>query len=119
MFNISCKFATVWNVQVKDKMVLADVTVGKKNQDRTYTNSKYFKVKFVGKSYEMAKLMVDKDKINILSGMLGKREWEKKYYDDCVVFEIEFSDGVARNNIVTGTDLGDFETIEDDNELPF
>ena len=96
MFNITGKFCRVWEVEVKENMVLVNLTVSKRNQDNTYMNSKYFKVKFVGKCLQDAKQLVKGDKIDILSGMIGKREYQGKYYDDVVIFSFEPSEGSAK-----------------------
>lgn len=118
MFNITGRFCKVWSVTIKENMVLVDLTTSKKNQDGTYTNSKYFKVKFVGKCLNDAKRLAEGDKIDILSGMIGKREYQGKYYDDLVVFSFEPSEGSAKVSQDDG-----FTQIEDDSyldsEIPF
>ena len=114
MFNITGRFCKVWSVTIKENMVLVDLTTSKKNQDGTYTNSKYFKVKFVGKCLNDAKRLEEGDKIDILSGMIGKREYHGKYYDDLVVFSFEPSEGSAKVSQDDG-----FTELDDSDEIPF
>jgi len=116
MFNITGKYCKVWAVDIKENMVLVDLTTSKKEKDGSYTNSKYFKVKFVGKCLQQAQQLQEGDKIDITNGMIGKRKYQEKYYDDVVVFGFEYSDGSTR----TKQDESGFEPIEDDgDELPW
>lgn len=111
-FNITAKFAKVWKVEVRDRMVLVDLSVSRKNKDGDYVSSKYFKVKFVGKCVDDAKRLQEGDKINILSGLIGKREHEKKWYDDVTVFEFEWAESKGGN--------GGFTHVDDDSDdLPW
>jgi hypothetical protein len=96
MFNITAKYCKVWKAEAKENMVLVDLSTSKKDKDGKYVNSKYFKVKFVGKCLQDAKRLADGDKINIMSGLIGKREYQGKYYDDVIVFEFEPSEGSAK-----------------------
>ena len=113
MFNITGRFCKVWKVEAKENMVLVDLTTSKKNQDGSYTNSKYFKVKFVGKCLQDAKLIAEGDKIDITNGMIGKREYQGKYYDEVVVFAFEPSEGSAK------TSQDEWTPDTSDDSIPF
>lgn len=113
-FNFTGKYVKVWSVTAKENMVLVDLSTSKKDKDGKYVNSKYFKVKFVGKCLQDAKRLAEGDKINILSGLLGKREYQGKYYDDVVVFDFEPSEGSAKVSQDDG-----FTQIEDTDDLPW
>lgn len=66
----STKYVSVFNVDIKEKYVAANLTTGKKNPDETYTNM-YWKARFVGeKALEKAKALKNKDKIEILKGTI-------------------------------------------------
>lgn len=118
MFNITAKYCKVWNVEVKDKMVLVDLSVSKKNQDGTYTNSNYKKCKFVGKHVDDARTLVKGDVINVTNGLIGKREYDKKYYDDVVIFGFEIEKKVEAKEETYNAD--DFMEIDEDmDSIPF
>ena len=130
MFNITGKYCKVWAVDIKENMVLVDLTTSKKEKDGTYTNSKYFKVKFVGKCLQAAQQLQEGDKIDITNGMIGKRKYQEKYYDDVVVFGFEYSDGSTRtaqdekpadqsSNFGEDFSTDGFQSIEDDSDIPF
>jgi hypothetical protein len=116
MFNISGKYCKVWRTEIKDSMVLVDLSTSRKDKDGKYINSKYFKVKFVGKCLQQAQQLAEGDKINIISGLIGKREYQGKYYDDVVVFEFEYSEGSTKTTV---DEFAGFETDDSDDDLPW
>ncbi len=64
------KYVSVFTIDIKEKYVAANLTTGKKNPDKAYTNM-YWKARFVGEeAYEKAKALKDKDKIEILKGTI-------------------------------------------------
>ena len=69
----STKYVSIFKVVIEDKCVKANLTTSKKNAnnaDEKYSNM-YWKAKFVGeKAFEKAKLLKDKDKIEILKGTI-------------------------------------------------
>lgn len=65
----STKYVSVFQVEDKGKYMLANLSTSKKNQDNTYTNM-YWRAKFVGLAYEKAKELKDKDKIEIVQGIV-------------------------------------------------
>lgn len=66
---MSTKYVSVFNPEVKEKYVQANITTSKKNDDNTYDNM-YWKARFVGKAFEAAKELKDKDKIEITNGIV-------------------------------------------------
>ena len=117
MFNITAKYCRVWQVDTKGKYVSVDLSTSKKNQDGTYTNSSWKGVKFVGKSVDMARTLQKGDTVDIKSGMLGKREYQGKWYDDIIVFEFEL---VRKNEKPSEENQGGFVPVDIESDmLPF
>lgn len=117
MFNITnSKYVKIWEVDIKDKMVLVQLSTSKKERDNSYTNSSY-KAKFVGKAYLGAAELQRGDTIEIKSGLIGKREYQGKWYDDVVIFEFEIMEKKEKTDIPSG-----FQAMDDDDldsETPF
>ena len=117
MFNITARFAKVWSVDIQDKYVKIDLSTTKKNQDGTYTNSSWKGVKFLGKSVDMARTLQKGDTVDIKSGILGKREYQGKWYDDIVIFEAEL---VRKNEKSSEENQGGFVPVDIESDmLPF
>ena len=119
MFNVTAKYVKVWKVDVKEKMVLVDLSVSKKNQDGTYSKSSYKNVKFVGKQLEEAKTMQKGDTIHISNGMIGKREYNGSWYDDVIVFGWELVEKAKEKPAETSYNTDDFASMEDTDDVPF
>ena len=113
-FNITGRWIKIWKVEVKEKMVVCDVSTSDKQHDGTYKNSNYYGVKFVGKCFDDAKSLNKGDSIEIINGKIGKREWEKKYFDDVVVFAFKLEEGKSNDSGFTPVDDPDIN-----NGLPF
>ena len=77
-FNITGRFIKIWEVDVKEKMVLCDLSTSEKNKDGEWESSNYYKVKFVGKCFENAKSLKKGDTIEIISGKIGKRKYQDR-----------------------------------------
>lgn len=88
MFNISeSRYVKVWDVEIKDRYVSADLSTSKKEKDGTYTNINYKFCKFVGGAFEQAKSLNKGDTITIEKGAIGKRKGKDgKVWDDVVIF---------------------------------
>lgn len=116
MFNISeSKYVKVWDVEIKDRYVSADLSTSKKEKDGTYTNSNYKFCKFVGGCLNDAKRLQKGDSITILKGAIGKRKSKDgKIWDEVVIFSFEPSEGSAKVSQDDG-----FTQIEDDSDIPF
>lgn len=69
MFNITGKYISVFEIEDKGKYCMVNLSTPKKNKDDTYSYM-YWKGKFVGKSYEKAKKLKDRDKIEITNGII-------------------------------------------------
>ena len=89
MFNIcDSKFVKVWDIEIKERYISADLSTSKKEKDGTYTNSNYKFCKFVGGAFDMAKLLHKGDTITIDKGAIGKRKGKDgKLWDEVVIFE--------------------------------
>lgn len=110
MFNISGKYVKVWAIEIKGNMCLVDLSTSKKEQDGSYTKSNYYKVRFVGKCAPDATTLNKGDTIEIKNGLIGKREYNGKYYDSLVVFDFEITQRAEQKQ----DDFAGFESIEDD-----
>ena len=113
--NITGKYVTVWNVEDKGNYIQANLSTGKKNKDGTYTNMSW-RTRFVGNAKGKAKALQDKDKIEIVNGLVENTyDKEKKTtYVNVTVFEFE----VMTTAIPKETEYG-FVPVEDEEELPF
>jgi hypothetical protein len=121
MLNITGRFLKVWAVEIKEKFTKVDMSSSKKNQDGSYSNSSWKGCKFVGKAFEESKTLSKGDTINVLSGLIGKRQYQDKWYDDIVVFEFEVVYNSEASNKSSGESSG-FEQVDDpaiDDSLPF
>lgn len=90
MLNVTGKYISVFEADDKGNYVQANLSTSKKNQDGSYTNM-YWKARFVGEAYEPAKVLEDKDKIQILRGAVeNKFDKEKdKLYVTVVIFRFK------------------------------
>ena len=121
MFNITGKYVKIWEVDIKDKMVLVQLSTSKKEQDGSYTNSSYT-AKFVGKAYLPAAELQKGDTIEIKSGLIGKRKYQDKWYDDVVIFSFEVMEKKeSSNSLPDGFQELDDPELDDDNsdDIPF
>ena len=106
------KYHKVW--EVKEENNIKKVTLGdsKKNKDGTYENWSWFDCMLVGKAKE---INISKgDTVTIVSGLVQKRKYQGKYYDNIVIFELE----------VTNKEGGKMEDSYDDlenlsSDIPF
>jgi len=100
--SISNTYASVFEVEVNEKYVKANVTTGRKTKDvdengrPVYLNSYWSNTHFVGKCLDNAKKLTNKTRIKITSGILTHEKSNKTdefgkpiYYYDLVIFEFE------------------------------
>ena len=94
---VTGKFVSIFqpeeNAERAKNTVFANLSTGEKKDDGTYENM-YWKGRFVGKAYEMAKSLKDADKIDIVSGLIENnfnKETEKAYYT-VVIFEFTMAE---------------------------
>lgn len=123
MLNITGKYITVFQPQIdlniSGKMVFANISSSKKDtrtNPPTYTNMSW-KAKFVGEAFESAKALRDKDKIDIVKGVISNTyDKEKgKLYVDVTIFEFLMSDTKKKEDKIAAAAADE----EDDDELPF
>jgi len=81
---------TIFEPIVKEKYVQAKLSTGKKNQDGSWTNMSW-NVRFIGKCYDQASRLKEKDKIELRSGYVENSydKETKKSYVNVIVFEFE------------------------------
>ncbi len=86
----STKYVSVFNPDVKEKYVQANLTTSKKNEDSSYANM-YWKSRFVGNAFEPAKQLKDKDKIEIKNGIIENTYDKKteKLWVNVTIFEFD------------------------------
>lgn len=90
MLNVNGKYVSVFEVEVKEKYCLANLSTSKKNTDNTYTNM-YWKARFVGKCFDKAKNLKDRDKIEITNGIIENNFDKEKGKLWVMVTVFEFS----------------------------
>jgi hypothetical protein len=107
--NITGKYITVWNVEDKGNYIQANLSTGKKNKEGTYTNMSW-RTRFVGKAKEKAKWLKDKDKIEIINGIVENTyDKEKKTtYVNVTVFDYHATQKEDSNGFVPVGDEEEF-----------
>lgn len=92
MLNINAKYVSLFQVEDTGRYVKCTLSTSKKDSDGKYTNM-YWNARIVGKAYESAKELKDKDKINILSGVVENKydKENSKLYLNVTIFEFEKS----------------------------
>lgn len=76
-------YATVWQPEVEERRVKANLSTSRKGKDGEYINTNWFSVAFVGDAFEKAKSLSDKDRILVKSGNISS---EPKTYDGVVKY---------------------------------
>lgn len=101
MFNIGegFSYATVWQPSVEERRVICNLTTSKKLKEKNaegkeYENSNWNKAVFVGKAFEPAKDLEEKDRIKIISGTVDNKSYigsdgNRKYFNNVVIFNFE------------------------------
>lgn len=112
MFVKDVRYLRVFNKEKFDKRVVCNLSEGEKQQDGTYKNYNW-RTTFVGKAFDKALTLNDKDVITVISGKVTNEyvKEKEKTYCNLVVFDFELQDGASNND-------GDFNTTEDD-DFPF
>lgn len=110
MFNIGegFSYATVWQPEVDGKRVKANLTTSKKLKEenaegKLFENSNW-KAVFVGKAFEDACDLQEKDRIKIISGTVDNKPFTgadgvKKYFNNVTIFNFE---KMASNEEIAG-----------------
>ncbi len=111
------RFHKVWEVKKENGFTKINLSDSKKNQDGTYNNWTWFDCLLVGgaKNKQISK----DDKITIISGLVNKRKYNDKYYDEVVIFDFEVTES-AGNVDLTNSSLDEFAEYDDPNsDVPF
>jgi hypothetical protein len=85
--NITGKYLKVWKIEEKNGFLKVDLGDSKKNKDGSYENWTWFNCTLMGNA-KTANISVN-DVVEIKSGIISKRKYNEKYYDDIVIFDIE------------------------------
>ena len=113
------KYHKVWKVVEENGMKKVDLGDSKKNQDGTYENWSWFGCLLVGNAKDVE--VQEGDTVTIKSGLVQKRKYKDKYYDNVVIFAIEVTDtgGKMNDDYVEDEDVFDEINDEDMSDLPF
>ena len=138
MFNIGegFSYATIWQPEHEERRVKANLTTSKKLKEpgpdgKLYENSSW-KAVFVGKAFNQAKDLEEKDRIKIISGTVDNKKFVgndgvTKYFNNVVIFDFEkmaTPDEVANaaNSAPKGkgTMYASMDDVDDsDSDIPF
>lgn len=96
------KYVSVFNPEIKEKYVQANLTTSKKNEDNSHTNM-YWKARFVGKALETAKELKDKDKIEITNGIIENKydKENEKLWVNVTIFAFVLHNTLAKTEAQT------------------
>jgi len=114
--NITGRFLKVWKKEINEHgFINVDLGDSTKNKDGSYTNFTWFRVALLGKAKDTE--VAEGDTIEIKSGIMAKRKYNDKYYDDVKVFDFE----VTRKGTAPAATKEEFVEIDnlDDEKLPF
>ena len=85
--NITGKFLKVWKIEEKNGFKKLDLGDSKKKKDGTYDNWTWFDCTLLGNAKNAS--IKENDVVEVKSGIISKRKYNEKYYDDIIIFEIE------------------------------
>lgn len=90
MLDVTGKYISVFEVVDKGKYCTANLSTPKLNKDNTYSYM-YWKARFVGKAYENAKDLKDKDRIEITNGIIENNydKEKEKLWVTVTIFEFD------------------------------
>lgn len=125
---ITDSYATVFQVNVKEKYVACNLSSSRRNKNEStdqypvYINS-YWNARFVGGCLEKAKDLNDKDRIKILSGSISHEkgsnvgeDGKNIYYYNLTIFDFELLNGSSKPNKNNDSQVVDMDDVQD---LPF
>lgn len=81
------RYHKVWKKEEKNGFTKLNLGDSRKNKDGEYENWTWFDVLIVGRAKNTP--VNEGDTITINSGLISKRKYNEKYYDDIVVFDFE------------------------------
>ncbi len=114
--NISGKFKKVWKVEEKNGFTKINLGDSKKNKDGSYSNWTWFDCTLMGNAKNVR--LNEGDTIEVTSGVINQREYNGKYYNDIVLFEIEVT-GNAQPKQPEQNNMSGFQAIDDSSDIPF
>ena len=132
--NIKDNYATVFDPEVHEKYVSANLSTGRKSKDvddtgRTKYINSYWNAIFVGKAFEKAKNLNNKDRIHIMSASFTHEKSTKtddsgryRYYYNLTIFEFENMtnhDDDSDNDSNDDSDNDSNDDYESEEDLPF
>jgi len=85
--NITGKFLKVWKVEQKNGFTKINMGDSKKKKDGTYDSWTWFDCTLLGNAKNAS--IKENDVVEVKSGIISKRKYNEKYYDDIIIFEIE------------------------------
>jgi hypothetical protein len=108
------KYHKVWKIEEKNGMKFIDLGDSKKNKDGSYDNFSWFRCMLVTNAKQIE--LTEGDTITIISGIVNKRKYEGKYYDNVVIFDLEVTKKAEKKD---GVDEDSFEEVTDSSDIPF
>ena len=105
--NISGKYLKVWKKTEQNGFTKLDLGDSRKNKDGTYQNWTWFGCTLFGNAKSVD--IIEGDKVEVKSGIISQREYNGKWYNDIVIFEIEVMGDSKQNRPTLVEVKADFE----------
>lgn len=113
--NIAGKYLKVWKKEEQNGFIKLDIGDSKKLKDGTYDNFTWFGCTLVGGAKYVD--VGEGDTVEIKSGLITKRKYNDKWYDDIVIFDIEVT---KKGEQTTPKQVDEFVPVDDStSDLPF
>ena len=111
---INGRFLKVWKKEEQNGFTKLDIGDSKKLKDGKYENFTWFGCTLVGgaKAVEVS----EGDTVEIKSGLITKRKYNEKWYDDIVIFDIEVT---KKGEKTTPEAVDEFVPVDSESDLPF
>ena len=84
--NITGKYLKVWKVKNQNGYTKLDLGDSKKLKDGSYHNWTWFDCTLLGKAKDVE--LNEGDTIDVVSGIISQREYNGKWYNDIIIFEV-------------------------------
>ena len=102
----------VWKIKEKNGFKNVDLGDGKKNKDGTWDNFTWFNCGLFSNAKDLE--INEGDTLTIISGLVQKRKYEGKYYDNIVIFEAEVTKKAEPKSFED-----ELMEVSDSSEIPF
>ena len=109
--NITGKYLKVWKKEEQNGFTKLNLGDSAKKKDGTYENWTWFGCTLLGNAKNAD--VNEGDTVEVKSGIMSKRKYNDKWYDDIKIFEIE----VTRRSEAPATDTVAIDDL--DSDLPF